>query len=27
VRDNLKVYGRASRYADDHALATEPGLP
>jgi hypothetical protein len=27
VRDNLKVYSRASRYADDHALATEPGLP
>jgi hypothetical protein len=27
VRDNLQVLGRAHHYADDHALATEPGLP
>ncbi len=27
LRDNLKVFGRANRYADDHALAAEPELP
>jgi hypothetical protein len=27
VRDNLKVFGRANRYADDHMLATDPELP
>jgi hypothetical protein len=27
VRDNLQVYGRANRYADDHMVATDPGLP
>jgi hypothetical protein len=27
VRDNLQVYGRANRYADDHTVATDPGLP
>jgi hypothetical protein len=27
VRDNLAVFGRASRYADEHQLAAEPGLP
>ncbi len=27
VRDNLQVYGRANHYADDHMLATDPGLP
>lgn len=27
VRDNLQVFGRANHYADDHMLATDPGLP
>jgi hypothetical protein len=27
IRSNLEVLGRASHYADDHMLATEPGLP
>lgn len=27
VRDNLRVYGRANRYADEHALANGSGLP
>jgi hypothetical protein len=27
VRDNLQVYGRANHYADEHMLATDPGLP
>jgi hypothetical protein len=27
VHDNLKVFGRANHYADDHILATDPGLP
>jgi|SRR5580704_2548241 hypothetical protein len=27
VRDNLQVYGRANHYADEHTLATDPGLP
>jgi hypothetical protein len=27
VRDNLEVFGRANHYADDHMLATDPGLP
>lgn len=26
VRDNLAVYGRANHYADEHMLATDPGL-
>jgi hypothetical protein len=26
VHDNLEVYGRANHYADDHMLATDPGL-
>jgi hypothetical protein len=26
VRDNLQVYGRANHYADDHMVATDPGL-
>jgi hypothetical protein len=26
VRDNLEVYGRANHYADEHMLATDPGL-
>lgn len=27
IRSNLLVLGRASHYADEHMLATEPGLP
>jgi hypothetical protein len=27
VHDNLQVFGRANHYADDHMLATDPGLP
>jgi hypothetical protein len=27
TRSNLQVLGRASHYADEHMLATEPGLP
>jgi hypothetical protein len=27
VRDNLELYGRANHYADDHMIATDPGLP
>jgi|HubBroStandDraft_4_1064222.scaffolds.fasta_scaffold67984_2 hypothetical protein len=27
VRDNLRVFGRANRYADEHALANGSGLP
>ena len=27
VRDNLRVYSRANRYADEHALANGSGLP
>lgn len=27
VRDNLQVYGRANHYADEHMVATDPGLP
>jgi hypothetical protein len=27
VRDNVRVYSRANHYADEHMLATEPGLP
>jgi hypothetical protein len=27
LRDNLRVYSRAHDYADDHAVATDPGLP
>ncbi len=27
IHDNLRVLHRASRYADDHTLATEPALP
>jgi len=27
VHDNLQVFSRASHYADDHLLATDPGLP
>jgi hypothetical protein len=27
VRDNLQLYGRANHYADEHMLATDPGLP
>jgi hypothetical protein len=27
VHDNLQVFGRASHYADEHMLATDPGLP
>jgi hypothetical protein len=27
VRDNLKVFGLANHYADDHMLATDPELP
>jgi hypothetical protein len=27
VRDNLQVFGRANHYADDHMVATDPGLP
>jgi hypothetical protein len=27
VRKNLQVLGRASHYANEHMLATEPGLP
>jgi hypothetical protein len=27
VRDNLRVYGRANRYADEHTLANGSGLP
>jgi len=27
LRDNLQVYSRAHRYADDHAVASDPGLP
>jgi hypothetical protein len=27
VHDNLEVYGRANRYAHEHMLATDPGLP
>lgn len=27
VRGNLQVYSRANHYADDHMLATDPGLP
>lgn len=27
LSDNLKVFGRANHYADDHMLATEPELP
>jgi hypothetical protein len=27
VRDNLQVYGRVNHYADEHMVATDPGLP
>jgi hypothetical protein len=27
VRENLQVFGRANHYADQHMLATDPGLP
>jgi hypothetical protein len=27
VHDNLAVFGRANHYADDHMVATDPGLP
>ena len=27
LRDNLQVYGRAHHYADDHMVASDPGLP
>jgi hypothetical protein len=27
VDENLEVFGRANHYADDHMLATDPGLP
>jgi hypothetical protein len=27
VDENLAVFGRANHYADDHMLATDPGLP
>jgi hypothetical protein len=27
VRDNLQIYGRANHYADEHMVATDPGLP
>ena len=27
VHDNLTVFGRANHYADDHMVATDPGLP
>jgi hypothetical protein len=27
LRDNIQVLGRAHHYADDHMLATDPGLP
>lgn len=27
VHDNLAVFGRANHYADEHMLATDPGLP
>ena len=27
VHDNLQVFGRANHYADDHMMATDPGLP
>jgi hypothetical protein len=27
VRDNLQVFGRANQYADEHMIATDPGLP
>jgi hypothetical protein len=27
VHDNLQVYSRANHYADEHAVATDPGLP
>jgi hypothetical protein len=27
VRENLEVLGRAHHYADEHMLATDPGLP
>jgi len=27
LRGNLQVYNRAHDYADDHAVATDPGLP
>jgi hypothetical protein len=27
VHDNLQVFGRANHYADDHMVATDPGLP
>jgi len=27
LNDNLQVYGRANHYADEHTLATDPGLP
>jgi hypothetical protein len=27
VHDNLQVYSRANRFADEHALANDPGLP
>jgi hypothetical protein len=27
VRDNLQVYGHANHYADDHMVASDPGLP
>jgi len=26
VRENLELYGRANHYADEHMLATDPGL-
>jgi len=27
LRDNLQVYSRANHYADDHMVASDPGLP
>jgi hypothetical protein len=27
VDENLEVFGRANHYADDHMIATDPGLP
>jgi hypothetical protein len=27
VHDNIELYGRANHYADEHVVATDPGLP
>jgi hypothetical protein len=27
VDENLQIFGRANHYADDHMVATDPGLP